>query len=106
MTRHAIPSGRVKVKAEKNDKHRQERKGVEHVEQGFEFRIRCKSYFYFESVRLFFVFYFMEGGSKRGRVREGHACRFFRIIMANRSHFVVDLIIGRAEWRNKYVGSG
>ena len=35
MTRHAIPSRRVKVKAEKNDKHRQKRKVVEHVEQGF-----------------------------------------------------------------------
>lgn len=39
-------------------------------------------------------------------VREDHACRFFQVIMANRSHFVVDLIIGRAEWRNKCVAIG
>ena len=35
MTRHAKPSRRVKVRAQKDDKHRQGRKGVEHVEQGF-----------------------------------------------------------------------
>ena len=36
MTRHAKPSRRIKVKAEKDDKHaKQRRKGVEHVEQNF-----------------------------------------------------------------------
>ena len=36
MTRHAKPSRRIKVKAEKDDNHaRQRGKSVEHVEQGF-----------------------------------------------------------------------
>jgi hypothetical protein len=35
MTRHAKPSRQAKVKGEKDDKHRQRRKDVEHVEQGF-----------------------------------------------------------------------
>ena len=34
------------------------------------------------------------------------SCHFFQVIMANRHHFVVDLINGRAVWRNKCVGIG
>ena len=41
MARHAKPSRRVEVKAEKDDEHMQQRKGVVHVGQGFfEFRIK------------------------------------------------------------------
>lgn len=64
MARHAKPSRRVEVKAEKDDEHMQQRKGVVHVGQGFfEFRIKkvIVSFFFFvqvcfESVRLCALF--------------------------------------------------
>ena len=59
-------------------------------------------------MRAFLCFYF-SGRVKETRQtigREDHACRFFQVIMAKRSHFVVDLINGRAEWRSRCVGIG
>ena len=67
MARHAKPSRRVEVKAEKDDEHMQQRKGVVHVGQGFfEFRIKkvIVSFFFlfkFASRVCVFVLYFGEG---------------------------------------------